>query len=120
MEGDVKVTTRSFPNANINRIINNTKEELVYFRFLTTVSLLRLGIYWNEFLHMFFGESIPNVPFSSARCRTGNGKKLSSTQAEPGQAINSAVTYFPSISCATSCARERYSVTAYFFQLLLL
>ena len=40
-------------------------------------------------------------------CRTGNGEKLSSTQAEPGQAIRSAVAYFPSISRATSCARER-------------
>ena len=36
-------------------------------------------------------------------CRTGNGDQLSSNQAEPGQAINSAVAYFPSISCATSC-----------------
>ena len=36
-------------------------------------------------------------------CHTGNGDQLSSNQAEPGQAINSAVAYFPSISCATSC-----------------
>ena len=36
-------------------------------------------------------------------CRAGNGDQLSSNQAEPGQAIKSAVAYFPSISCATSC-----------------
>ena len=42
------------------------------------------------------------IPFPSAGCRTGYGEKLSRTQAEPGHAINSAVVYFPSISCATS------------------
>ena len=31
------------------------------------------------------------VPWSSPGCRTGNGEKLSSSQAEPGQAIKSAV-----------------------------
>ena len=41
-------------------------------------------------------------------CRTGNGDQLSSTQAEPGQAIKSAVAYFPSISCATSCPVALY------------
>ena len=41
-------------------------------------------------------------------CRTGYGDKLSSTQAEPGQAIKSAVAYFPSISCATSCRVALY------------
>ena len=51
------------------------------------------------------------VPFPSGGCRTGYGDKLSRTQAEPGQAINSAVAYFPSVSCATSCARERYTVS---------
>ena len=30
-------------------------------------------------------------------CRTGNGDQLSSSQAEPGHAIKSAVAYFPSI-----------------------
>ena len=48
------------------------------------------------------------IPFSSAGCRAGNGDKLSSTQAEPGQSINSAVAYFPSISCATSCPVALY------------
>ena len=35
--------------------------------------------------------------------RTGNREKLNNTQGEPGQAITSAVAYFPSISCASSC-----------------
>ena len=48
------------------------------------------------------------VPFAMAGCRPGNGDQLSSTQAEPGQAITSAVACFPSISCATSCHSERY------------
>ena len=43
-------------------------------------------------------------------CRTGNGEKLSCSQAERGQAIKSAVASFPSISCATSWRRSRYSV----------
>ena len=50
------------------------------------------------------------VPFSIAGCRSGNGEKLSCSQAEPGQAINSAVAYFSSVSCATSCNRKRYYV----------
>ena len=33
----------------------------------------------------------------------GNREKLNSAQAEPGQAITSAVAYFPSISFVTSC-----------------
>ena len=41
-------------------------------------------------------------------CRTGNGDQLNSTQAQPGQAIKSAVAYFPSISCATSCRVALY------------
>ena len=41
-------------------------------------------------------------------CRTGKGEKLSSRQAEPGQAIKSAVAQFLSISCATSWRRARY------------
>ena len=45
-------------------------------------------------------------------CRTGNGEKLSSSQAEPGQAIKSAVAYFPSISCATSSQVALYAVAA--------
>ena len=49
------------------------------------------------------------VPFSSAGCRTENGEKLSSTQAEPDQAINSAVAYFPSISSATFCRVVQYT-----------
>ena len=40
--------------------------------------------------------------------RAGNREKLSSTQAEPGQAINSAVAYFPSVSFATSCPVALY------------
>ena len=43
---------------------------------------------------------------------TGNGDQLSSTQAEPGQAIKSAVAYFPSISCVTSCRVALYSLQA--------
>ena len=38
---------------------------------------------------------LESLPFSSAGCRTGNGEKVSTTQAEPGQAINSDVAYFP-------------------------
>ena len=49
-----------------------------------------------------------DVPCSCAECPTGNGDKLSSTQAEPGQAIKSAVAYFPSISFATSCPVALY------------
>ena len=41
-------------------------------------------------------------------CRTGNGDQLSSSQAEPGQAIKSAVAYFPAISCETSCPVALY------------
>ena len=48
-----------------------------------------------------------HLPGSAPGCRTGNGEKLSSTQAEPVQAIKSAVAYFPSISCATSWRRSR-------------
>ena len=44
-------------------------------------------------------------------CRTGNGDKLSSSQAEPGQAIKSDLAYFPSISCATSCRVALYYYT---------
>ena len=36
-------------------------------------------------------------------CRTGSGEKLSRSQAEPDQAITSAVAYFPSISCGALC-----------------
>ena len=51
----------------------------------------------------------PNgLPGSAPGCRTGNGEKLSRTQAEPVQAIKSAVAYFPSISGATSWRRSRY------------
>ena len=46
---------------------------------------------------------------SAPGCHSGNGEKLSSTQAESGQAIKSAVAYFPSISGATSWRRSRYS-----------
>ena len=49
-----------------------------------------------------------DIPWSAPGCRTGNGKKQSISQAEPGQAIKSAVAYFPSISCATSWRRSRY------------
>ena len=48
------------------------------------------------------------VPGSAPGCRPGNREKLSSTQAEPVQAIQSAVAYFPSISCTTSWRRSRY------------
>ena len=41
-------------------------------------------------------------------CCTGNGEKISSSQAEAGLAIDSAVALFASISCATS-----YPVTQY-------
>ena len=51
------------------------------------------------------------IPCWSAECRTGNGRKLSSSQAEPGKAINSDVALFPSISCATSCAPARLAGT---------
>ena len=34
------------------------------------------------------GKMFLSVPFSSAGCRTGNGDQLSSSQAEPGQAIS--------------------------------
>ena len=50
------------------------------------------------------------LPGSAPGCRTGNRAKLSSTQAEPVQAIKSGLAYFPSISCTTSCRRSRYSV----------
>ena len=50
-----------------------------------------------------------SVPGSAPGCRAGNGEKLSSTQAEPGQANKSAVAYFPSISGVTSWRRSRYS-----------
>ena len=49
-----------------------------------------------------------DVPGSAPGCRTGNGEKLSSTQAEPVQAIKSGVAYLPSISCTTSWRRSRY------------
>ena len=48
------------------------------------------------------------IPGSAPGCRTGNREKLSSTQAEPFQAIKSGVAYFPSISCTTSWRRSRY------------
>ena len=51
---------------------------------------------------------LKHVPFSMAGCRPGNGEKLNRRQAEPDQAITSAVAYFPSVSCATSCALGRY------------
>ena len=59
---------------------------------------------------------LPNpvyVPVQGDRTgyRAGNREKLNSTQAEPGQAITSAVAYFPSISCATFCP-----VALYFFE----
>ena len=44
---------------------------------------------------------------SCAACPTGNGEKLNCRQAESGQAINSAVAKFPSISCGASCARAQ-------------
>ena len=37
------------------------------------------------------GMSYPTLPWSAPGCRTGNGEKLSSSQAEPGQASKSAV-----------------------------
>ena len=49
-----------------------------------------------------------DVPGQSTGCGTGKGEKRSSSQAEPGQAIKSAVASFLSISCATSCLRARY------------
>ena len=49
-----------------------------------------------------------DIPGSAPGCRTGNREKLSSTQAEPVQAIKSGVAYFPSISCTTSWRRSRY------------
>ena len=54
---------------------------------------------------LLFEEIVQGHPTG---CRTGNGDQLSSTQAEPGQAIKSAVAYFPSISCATSCRDALY------------
>ena len=36
-------------------------------------------------------EWLKRVPGDPLGCRTGNGEELSSSQAEPGQAINSAV-----------------------------
>ena len=44
------------------------------------------------------------------RMPTGNGEKLNSSCAEPDQAINSDVAYFPSISCVASCTRARYTL----------
>ena len=54
-------------------------------------------------------QYFPTLPGSAPGCRTGNGEKLSRTQAEPVQAIKSAVAYFPSISGATSWRRSRYT-----------
>ena len=39
---------------------------------------------------------------------TGNGEKFSCAQAEPPQAVKSAVVLFYSISCATSCLVTQY------------
>ena len=55
-----------------------------------------------------------NVPGSAPGCRTGNREKLSSTQAEPVQAIKSGVAYFPSISCMISWRRSRYQIPCYY------
>ena len=44
------------------------------------------------------------VPSWSAGCRTGNGEKLSSSQASPGEDVNSGVAKCFSIYQATSCA----------------
>ena len=57
----------------------------------------------------------PAVQGEPIGCRTGNGKKLSSSQAEPGQAIKSDVASFPSISCATSWRRSRYNFSISLF-----
>ena len=53
--------------------------------------------------------STSTVPGSALGCRTGNREKLSSTQAEPVQAIKSSVAYFPSISCTTSWRGSLYN-----------
>ena len=53
------------------------------------------------------------LPGSAPGCRTGNRAKLSSTQAEPVQAIKSGVAYFPSISCTKSWRRSRYNQNNY-------
>ena len=57
---------------------------------------------WSQLIE-FWSSLRQLLPFSMAGCRPGNGEKLNRSQAEPGQAITSAVAYFPSISCATSC-----------------
>ena len=49
-----------------------------------------------------------NIQGDRTGYRAGNREKLNSTQAEPGQAITSAVAYFPSISCATFCLVALY------------
>ena len=46
---------------------------------------------------------------SCAGCPIGNGEKLNSSQAEQSLATNSAVSYFPSISCRASRTRARHS-----------
>ena len=57
-----------------------------------------------------------SLPGSATGYRTRNGEKLSSTQAEPVQAIKSGVAYFPSISCTTSWRRSRYLVRCWLRQ----
>ena len=54
--------------------------------------------------------SSQSVPYSCVGNPTGNGENLNSNQAEPGQAINSAVADLYSISFGASCARPRYYV----------
>ena len=41
-------------------------------------------------------------------CHAENGDQVSNNQVEPGQAIKSAVAYFPSISCMKSCRVALY------------
>ena len=63
---------------------------------------------WTIIQKFWSKGSLPSVPGSAPGCRTGNREKLSSTQAEPVQAIKTGVAYFPSISCTTSWRRSRY------------
>ena len=56
----------------------------------------------------YFLNPVANLLSGCSGCHKGYGKKLSCTQAQPGQAITSAVSYFPSISCATSRPATQY------------
>ena len=69
------------------------------------------GFTLREFSTLHVKEVIQILLSDQTGCRTGNGEKLSSSQAEPPQAIKSAVVQLPSISCATSCLVTQYRMT---------